>query len=206
MKNFREGIFGGQTSTLDRLCALTDGVYAIVITLLVLDLKIPEMPGLSEAQLVEDLIQQIPNFVSYTISFFVVAFLWMRHHWILKPLKTCDEKAFWINFVHILFLSVTPYTSSLFGHYEEDPIAVVLFSGNLGLAGLSLLLLHRYVLLKPEWHNESAEEGWTRPNWWTIYPGPIFALGSILLSFISITGAFLIWLLLPLWALLLPHR
>jgi uncharacterized membrane protein len=206
MRNLRKGVFFGEMATTDRLCALTDGVYAIVITLLVLDLKIPETPGLSEAQLATDMVGQIPNFLAYFASFGVVAFLWMRNHWILKPLKECDERTFWINLIHLLFLTLTPYTASLLGHYPLDPLAVILFSGTLGLAGLLLLLLHRYVINKTEWQQEGTTKEWTNPNWWRAYPAPIFAAGSIFLSFINVQAAVALWLIIPAWAFIAPHR
>jgi len=174
MSNLRKGFFFGENSPTKRLCALTDGVYAIVITLLVLDLKVPETQRLSEAQLVTELVEQVPNFLAYLASFGVVAFLWMRNHWILKSLKECDEMTFWINFMHLLFLALTPYTASLLGHYHQDPLAVILFSGSLGLASLSLLLLHRHVISKNEWHQEETTREWTNPNWWGMYPPPNF--------------------------------
>lgn len=206
MKNLNKGVFFGEISATDRLCALTDGVYAIVITLLVLDLKVPETPGLSEAQLVTNMVGQVPNFLAYFASFGVVAILWMRNHWILKSLKECDQMTFWINFVHLLFLSLTPYTASLLGHYHRDPIAVILFSGCLGLASLSLLLLHRHVLSKTEWHQEGTAREWANPNWWRMYPPPFFAVGSILVSFINVQAAVALWLLLPIWAFTVRHR
>jgi uncharacterized membrane protein len=205
MSNLRKGIFGGEITTTERLCALTDGVYAIVITLLVLDLKIPETLGLSEAQLVTEMVGQVPNFLAYFASFGMAAFLWMRNHWILKPLKECDEMTFWINFVHLMFLSLTPYTASLLGNYPQDPLTVILFSGCLGLASLSLIFLHRHVISKPEWHQEGTTREWTNPIWWRMYPPPFFAMGSILVSFINVQAAVALWLLLPAWAFIVPQ-
>lgn len=95
-----KGLFWGQTSSLERLRTLTDGIYAIVATLLVLDLKAPEIPGLTNATLIADLFKQIPNFIAYLISFAIVASLWMRNHWILEPLKKCDYTTFWLNLLH----------------------------------------------------------------------------------------------------------
>ena len=207
MRYFREGMFFGQRTTLDRLYALTDGLYAIVITLLVLDLKVPEIPELTEAQLIDDLVRQIPNFTAYIISFYAAVLLWMRNHWILEPLKACNETTFWLQFTHLLFVSLIPYTTSLVGRYEEDPIGIILFSASLGLAGLSLLFLHRYVVTRKDWHTESATtKEWTNPRWLTLYPGPLFALGALLVSFINVTGALLLWFFLPIWSLLAPPR
>ncbi len=156
MRNWNRGIFLGHLTTLERLNGLTDGVYAIVITLLMLDLKVPETPGLTTGQLLSDLQEQIPNFAAWILSFYMAAFLWMRNFWILKHLQKCDEKTFWLNFVHLMFVSLIPYAASLLGHYEEDAIAAIIFSSTLGLASFSLLILHRYVAAKREWHPDGA--------------------------------------------------
>jgi uncharacterized membrane protein len=187
-----------QNPSPDRLCALTDGVYAIVLTLLVLDLKIPDSPGLGEAKIIDDLVRQIPNFFSYVISFFVVATLWIKHHMVIKPLKACNTIALGLNLVHLLFMTLTPYTASLFGHYKEDPIVVLLFSGSIGLAAFSLHILHWYVVAHPKWYGEDAQEGWKHPNWLVAYPAIIISLISMSLAFISVIGAILVWAILPL--------
>ena len=195
-----KGLFFGQTGSLERLLALTDGVYAIVLTLLVLDLKIPEGSGVGNAELMADLMHQMPNFIAYLISFLVIVIFWMRNHWILKPLTKGNETVFWLNLLHVFFLSLIPYTSSLVGHYEQDSLAVMIFSGSLGLCGLSLLFLHGYVVGRSEWLEETPTQAWTSPNWWIDYPAPFVALGSIGLAFINIHAALGIWLLAPVWA------
>ena len=198
MRSIKKSLFFNQINRPDRLCALTDGVYAIVLTLLVLDLKLPETPGLSEAKIIDDLVKQIPNFFSYVISFFVVAGLWIKHHIAIKPLTKCNERTFGLNLVHLLFVTLTPYTASLFGHYKEDPIVVLLFSGSIGLAAFSLHILHWHVVAKPEWYGEDAPEEWKHPNWLFAYPASIIALVSMSLAFISVTGAILVWVIFPL--------
>jgi len=197
MSSIRKSLSFNQSRTPDRLCAFTDGVYAIVLTLLVLDLKIPDTPGLSEAKIIDDLVTQIPNFFSYVISFFVVATLWINHHMVIKPLKECNTIALGLNLVHLLFMTLTPYTASLFGHYKEDPIVVFLFSGSIGLASISLHILHWYVVAKPEWYGEDVPEEWKHPNWLVAYPAIIISLISMSLAFISITGAIFVWVILP---------
>jgi len=197
MKSIRKKLFFNQSTTPARLCALTDGVYAIVLTLLVLDLKIPETPGLTEGKIIADLVKQIPNFFSYLVSFFVVGTLWIKHHMILNPLNKCNEGTFGLNLVHLLFVTLTPYTASLFGHYEEDPIVVFFFSGSIGLAAFSLHILHWSVVAKPDWYGEDVAEEWKHPNWLMAYPATILALTSMSLSFISVTGAILVWVIFP---------
>ena len=189
----------GQIYKADRLNALTDGVYAIVITLLVLDLHVPKIPGISEIELLADLQKQAPNFIAYLISFFVVALLWVRHNWTLKPVEKCSFKTFRLNFLHLLFVTLIPYTAALIGHYEQDIIAVIFFSGSIGLASISLVLLHQHVVTKTEWHNNDASKEWKNPGWSIMYSSALFALGSVLISFVNVNVALALWLLLPVW-------
>ena len=178
--------------------ALSDGVYAFALTLLVLDLKAPEVPGVTNPELTADLLKQVPNFIAYIIGFLIVAFFWIIHHRIFHSVTKCDERALMFNFLHLLFISLTPYVASLIGHYEGDRIATIVFSANLGLASLSLNMLGLYVLGKEEWRTDEADGTWVTMPWWTIYAGPILALVSILVSWVRLDLALLLWLLLPL--------
>ena len=93
--------------------ALSDGVYAFALTLLVLDLKAPEVPGVANRELTADLLQQVPNFIAYIIGFLIVAFFWIIHHRILQSVTKCDQRGLMLNFLHLLFISLTPYVASL---------------------------------------------------------------------------------------------
>lgn len=174
-------------SKTDRLTTFTDAVYAIVVTLLVLDLKVPEIPGaVSNAELAADLISQFPNFVAYIISFIVIAYFWMNHHRLFSSLIKFDQKSLLLNLLHILFITLIPYTTSLIGHYKDDQIAVVLFSANIGLAALSLILLYLYVGARAEWHDGERAVHWVPTKWWGIYFGPLLAIVAIGVSFFRI--------------------
>jgi uncharacterized membrane protein len=200
-------MFPNPAAKVDRLAAITDGVYAIVLTLLVLDLKVPEIPGsANNMELAADLIDQIPNFIAYFISFFVVAIFWMNHHRLFGSLKQCDEKTLLFNLSHILFVTLTPYTTSLIGHYEYDQIAVILFSANIGLASLSLILLYQYVAGQTDWHESEGAMQWVPLKWWVIYFGPLLAIVSIGASFVSVHLALFLLLLLPVRNFLLLKR
>jgi len=186
------------THTHDRLCAVSDGVYAFALTLLVLDLKVPEIAGITNPELRTDLVQQLPNFFAYVIGFSVVAFFWMNHHRIFQSIKSCNQRALVLNLVHLLFISLTPYGASLIGHYEGDRIATIIFSSILGLASLSLIALGHYVLAREEWRTDETGGTWVKVPLWTAYAGPGLALVSIAISFVSNDVALFLWLLLPL--------
>ena len=109
-----------KTFSTERICAFTDGVYAIVITLLVLELKAPEVPGLTNEPLFVDIMKQSRAFLAYFISFFVVGWLWFRHHGIFKALEKSNNVVIFINFIHLLFVSLIPYTASVAGRYARN--------------------------------------------------------------------------------------
>jgi len=187
-----------RTHTHDRLCAVSDGVYAFSLTLLVLDLKVPEVARITNPQLTSDLLQQLPNFFAYIIGFSVVAFFWMNHHRIFQSVTSCDGRALILNLIHLLFISLTPYVASLIGHYEGDRIATIAFSVSLGLASLSLIALGRYVLAREEWRTDETGGTWVAVPLWAVYAGPGLALFSIGISFLSNNVALFLWFLLPL--------
>lgn len=177
----------------ERLVALTDGVYAIGLTLLVLDLKVPDVPGMTNRELRADVFLQFPNFIAYAIAFLVIAFYWMNHHRIFRSVTMCDERAVRLNLVHLLFVSLAPYTTSLIGHYEGDRVAAFVFSVNLGLASLSLAILALHVLAREDWRTDESGGTWMMIPWWTPYAGPLVAMISIVVSLWNITIALLLW-------------
>lgn len=179
--------------THERLVALTDGVYAIALTLLVLDLKVPEVAVITNRELRSDLLLQFPNFIAYAIAFLVIAFYWMNHHRIFRSVTRCDERAIRLNLVHLLFVSLAPYTTSLIGHYEGDRVAAVVFSLNLGLASLSLAILALHVLARDDWRTDESGGSWMMVPWWTPYAGPLVAIISMVVSSWNITIALVLW-------------
>lgn len=189
--------FRTRTHTPERLCALSDGVYAISLTLLVLDLKVPEVPGITNPQLTTDLLQQLSNFFAYIIGFFVVGFFWMNHHRMFQSITKCDRRALVLNLIHLLFISLTPYVASLIGHYEGDHIATIVFSTSLGLASLSLIILGQHVLTREAWRTDETDGTWVTVPLWGVYFGPALALVSIGISFVNNNAALFLWLLLP---------
>jgi uncharacterized membrane protein len=192
-----------KTFSTERICAFTDGVYAIVITLLVLELKAPEVPGLTNEQVFADLVKQSRVFLAYFISFFVVGWLWFRHHGIFKALEKSDNVVIFINFIHLLFVSLIPYTASVAGRYANDQLAVLMFFGNIGLSGLTVSLLKQYVLPKKEWQNKELFDQLLREDWVHRYTIPVVAMLAILVSFFDHQIALWVFLVLtPLLALI----
>ncbi|MBI4970395.1 MAG: DUF1211 domain-containing protein [Candidatus Omnitrophica bacterium] len=186
-----------KTAKPERLCILTDGIYAIVITLLVLDLKPPETSGISNHQLIEDLIRQLANFKAYIVSFTILAKFWLKHYDIFKFLKRCDGTVMFLNFIHILFISLIPFTSSLVGRYAKDEVAVIPFIVDLCLAGFFLSLLKQYVVRKDDYVEAEARTVWAAEPWYRNYTYTGVTLAALFVSFVNHDAAFAMCFLAP---------
>jgi uncharacterized membrane protein len=131
----------------ERLLALTDGVVAIALTLLVLQLAIPELPAGTNPDSARALLHQLtdPTFTSllaaYVISFYVIAQFWLAHHRVYRLVGGHSEALAWWNFAFLLTITLFPFSSELLGRYPDNSTAVIEFAGNLLLASLSTTLV-----------------------------------------------------------------
>jgi uncharacterized membrane protein len=127
-----------------RIEALTDGVYAIAMTLLVLNLGVPEVPHRS-ADLVAALSQMQAFFIDYAISFLLLAVFWTVHHRHFHVIKRTDTRLLWINVFTLLFVVLIPFSTELFGTYRGVTAAAVFFELNIFIIGAFKYLQWSYV-------------------------------------------------------------
>lgn len=128
----------------NRLETFSDGVIAIIITIMVLEFKLPEGHEFSDLQ------PLLPILASYALSFIFLANYWNNHHHLLQAAKGVNVKIMWAN-THLLFwLSLTPFATAWMGHYPSYPIPVATY-GFLQLGcGLAFLLLSRALLTEED--------------------------------------------------------
>lgn len=124
------------TFELGRLQALSDGVFAIALTLLVLDLKLP--PTVDDLSFKEALLNQLPHILAWLLSFAILARLWIVQHSLLVG-GSQRSRAFtaW-NFVFLGAVSVLPFTTSLIAERHDHPLSVIVFSAAMSLGGIAL--------------------------------------------------------------------
>ena len=132
---------------LTRVEAFSDGVFAIIVTLLVLELKVPELHDPhSVAELWPELQALLPKFLSWMISFIIVCKFWLNQHHVLNLARHADYGLVWINAIFLMFQSFVPFPTALMGEYPDNPLAVSLFGAVMAFNTLLFMLLHRYVL------------------------------------------------------------
>jgi uncharacterized membrane protein len=133
---------------IDRLLALTDGVVAIALTLLVLQLQIPahnvEGNADSASALWHALNVDGAELISYLVSFFIIAQFWLVHHRVLRTMRGHSEGLAWRNFAFLLSLTLMPFTSDLLGRYSHNPLAITLFGLNLVALSFTTQWIHLY--------------------------------------------------------------
>lgn len=130
-----------------RLDQLADGIFAIVMTILVFEVRVPDL-GASPSDL--DIIQALqaltPVFLSYLLSFSLLFTYWRVHHFIASVYaKNIDLKLTNINAVFLFFVALIPFSSALLGKYSDTPMAIFVFAVNVIFIGLSLFWMRKHV-------------------------------------------------------------
>jgi uncharacterized membrane protein len=187
-----------------RLEAFSDGVFAIAITLLVLELKVPELSqtGGSPGALAKALLQQWPSYVGLVTSFFTILIMWVHHHAILRNVCRTDA---WLHFANgCLLLGVTfvPYPTSILARYLETPaakMAMAFYGGTFVFMAACFYLFIRAAFRKPLLSiNASAEFVAKICHEYTFGP-PLYlaatlaALIDVRLSLTICTGLWIFW-------------
>ena len=122
-----------------RIEALSDGVFAIAMTLLVLDLKPPTVePGGGRWELLAKLVSLWPRGLTYVISFLVLGGNWVAQHSQLHYVRHSNRTYLWMNLLYLMLISAVPFSAGVLGQSPSEPVAITLYSVNLTLAGCVL--------------------------------------------------------------------
>lgn len=190
---------GGGGLGKTRVEALTDGVFAIAMTLLVFGITIPAVAQDSPAAVFQQkLLELWPKFLTYGISFIVLGIYWVGHHNQFHYIRRTDRTLLWINIFFLMSVGLIPFSTTLMGQFPTQQSAVVLYGANLILAG-GLLYTHwwyatdRHRLIDTDVHPEVVSLAKRR-----ILMGPVAFLSAIGLSFLSARFAIVLYALAPL--------
>ena len=181
----------------NRLEALTDGVFAIVMTLLVLEISIPEIarPSL-QAELPQRIIELWPKLYSYVLSFLVLGILWTLHHRSFHSIKRSNNVLIWLNIVFLMFVALIPFSTSLLGNYGTEQLSIVIYASNALLALVMRLIIWIYATGKYRLVDSDISPRWLKINKLisiVFLPSFILVIG---VSFINVTAAFSVLMLL----------
>jgi uncharacterized membrane protein len=165
--NMAQDVDQGDVPGVERLLTLSDGVVAIALTLLVLQLHVPAVSELHDPTSPSELASQLGNgmdqFTSYLISFYVIGEFWLVHHRAFRYISGHIEGLAWWNFAFLITITLMPFTSNLLGEFSNNPLAIDIFAINLILASLATqatqLFARRHGLVSPEMTDQVVRAG-----------------------------------------------
>jgi uncharacterized membrane protein len=172
--------------------AFSDGVFAIVITLMAFDIKLA--PNVSD--LVQALHALLPKMNGYILSFALVGMYWVSHHQMFHALRRVDRQLMWFNLLFLLFVTFLPFTTSLLSVGKVSRLAVEIYGANLAAISLVLFCIWFYAtrigkLADPQLSPEVRRDVDQR-----ILSMPLLAITSIAISFYSVRYSLFVYYLI----------
>lgn len=125
-----------ESKLLERLTFFSDAVFAIAITLLVIEIRPPAIHGASEKALQEALLGLVPNYVGFVVSFFVIGRFWLGHYRLFGQLARADDRLVLANILLLLGIAFLPFPTAVFSEYVNLRTATFLYAGWLIVLGL----------------------------------------------------------------------
>ena len=193
-ENAAEPSAAGFYPTLDRFSAFSDGVFAIAITLLVIELPVPPQG----VPLLSALLEAWPDFLGYIMSFAFIGGIWLTHAGLTRLMKRGDTIANGVNLLLLLFVALLPFATRLMvTHLSTSDVgaAVFLYGVDLLLASLTLTLLIRYIASEPSLVADDIADDTlrriTRQRWLSIGVNAVAVAMALVMPFVAV-GLYLI--------------
>jgi uncharacterized membrane protein len=178
-------------SGLDRILFFSDAVMAIAITLLVIDLRVPEMArGLGPA-----LRGLWPNYLAYVFSFFIIGNYWFSHHRLFRPVRRYDDRLFLLNLLFLFFVALIPFSTRMFSQYPGTRLAVVVYSLNILPLGIISYAMTHHAYLDGRLIEASADPARIRRHLDFTRRGTIVFLICLVVSILFPAAFFPVWAL-----------
>ena len=173
-----------------RLTALSDGVFSIVITLLVFSIKLPEVaPDRAAQELPQALAKMAPDLLTLFISFIILGIYWIGHNNIFQHILRHDRFLLWLNIVFLLSVAVIPFPAGLLVKYGEAQLALVLYAGNLIVGGVLMDVIWWYATRNRHLMCDTITPQLIQAFHRRILTGPVIYLLAIGVSFFSLPVA-----------------
>jgi uncharacterized membrane protein len=145
----------------DRFVNFSDAVFAIAITLLVLDMRLPALDATAmRPPLGPQLAGMTPNLVAFMLSFAVVGGYWVSHHRFFQAVDRSDARLVWLNLLVLFFIVLLPFPTQIMAEYGDTTLGIEIYAGAMTLTGLSIIALETYAfragLTAPEVNKEAS--------------------------------------------------
>ena len=192
--------------TVDRIVALTDGVFAIAMTLLVLNLSIPVIaPHMVQVDLPHRLLELWPKLLGYLISFIALGVCWLMHHRIFHYIQYADNTLLFLNIFFLMFIALVPFSTSLLTDYGEAQITFAVYGINLSALFILRYFMWDYAARKNHLIASDINPVLVKKLKFMPLPSSILILLAVGISFINVWAAAAILLLLLVWGMLVSR-
>jgi uncharacterized membrane protein len=192
------------TAEFGRVAGFSDAIFAIAMTLLVLQIDVSGLPadGGSAGDMLDALQDALPEIASFVVSFYVIGRYWLAHHWFFSRLDRLDRRFLSQSLVYLGFIAFLPFPTSLIGEYEQNPIAFVVFALSMtAVSGMELVIV-RHSFRAGLVRVGAPPGAWDAIRIGSSFPVCVFLL-SIPVAFVNSTLALLSWFVLaPVGALI----
>jgi uncharacterized membrane protein len=172
-----------------RVEAFSDGVIAIIVTIMILELRTPEEATLS------GLLKLAPSFLSYLLSFLLIAIMWVNHHHFIHSVREVNARLLWLNMNLLFWMSLVPFVTDFMGKNHKQPFPVALYALDLACCSMSFLLLRAELVRQCHDDSDLAEyhAKVLRKNGFSV----AFYLVAAALAYMRVEAAFLIFIVIP---------
>ncbi len=185
---------------LERLIFFSDAVFAIAITLLVLDIQLPGDPRPQDFP--DALLKTVPAIGAYVLSFFVIGSYWIAHHRLYQHVIRFDNRLLWLDLLLLLFVAFIPFPTRVLAAYGtnspsvlNDQLVTILYAGTIGLTGLFMVLNWWYAASGHRLIEPDLDPVFIRNIYIRYLIFPIVFLVSVLVAFVNVNVATDVWYL-----------
>ena len=188
---------------LDRLISFSDAVFAIAITLLVIEIRVPELKDPSVNELFTALRERILGFLAFVLSFFVIGQFWISHHRLFGYVTSYNNGLIWLNLNMLFWIVLVPFTTGLNSRYGGMNMVWIIYSLNLAFIPLTSYFIVKYISKPSRKMSVIIHDELTK--WYMVrrcqITFSIFVLGAILASlpwyFTALLSRFIYFMIFP---------
>ncbi len=181
---------------LGRVTALSDGIFAVAITLLVLSISVPDLGNSqTDANLQAHLREAIPSIFGFVISFAVVGIFWLSHHRLFQVVREYDRPTLYANLLFLMTICFIPFPAGVLARYGELTTAVIFYAASTAFVGFTLALLWWVAIIRSA--HRKAQRRMGRYFGLRAAGTSIIFLISIAVALINVDAARFVWLAIP---------
>lgn len=189
-----------------RMEALSDGIFAIAATILVLEIRVPKLThGFTTAELEHSLLEVLPSFIAFVFSFLNILIFWVNHDAINKVIRHYDVKTTYLNILFLLCISLIPFTTAFVSEYPFSQTAITCYGVVLFFCSLIAVLMYRHLAFKSSSLLPAVTMASRKKIWNRVAFSPLLYLGTILLGFIHVYIPIVVYIILPVAFMFLPQ-